>query len=69
MWMRFVVGFTHSLRADVRVDLRRRQTLVAEQLLDATKVRSTVEHVGRECVTQRMRASLRIETVRLHVLL
>ena len=40
---------------DVRVDLRRREALVAEQLLDDPQVRAAVEQMGRERVPQRVR--------------
>jgi len=59
--MRRVVGFLHAAGRQVRVDLRRAQALVAEQLLHAAQVGAVVQQVRREAVTQRVRADPGIE--------
>ena len=48
------VGGPEAGRRDVRVDLRRREALVAEQLLDDAQVRAAVEQVRRERVAERV---------------
>jgi len=48
--MGLLVGFLHATRANVRVDLRRCQTLVAEEFLDTSQVRAAVEQVCGEAV-------------------
>ena len=55
MGMAVAVDLFEPVDADVRVDLRTRETLVAEQFLDHAEVRAGVEHVGREGVPQRVR--------------
>ena len=52
MRMRLLVSFLHSPSADVGVDLRRRQTLVAEQFLNAAQVGAAIEQVRCEAVPQ-----------------
>ena len=59
--MCLLVGFLHAAGADVGVDLGRRQTFVAEQFLDAAKVRATVEQVRGEAVPQGVRCRLSVE--------
>ena len=56
-----VVDFLHPARRQVRVDLRRAQALVAQQLLHAAQVGAVVQQVRREAVTQRVRADARVE--------
>ena len=53
--MGVAVGRAEPGRRDVRVDLRRREALVAEQLLDDAQVGAAVEQVGRERVAERVR--------------
>ena len=53
------VDRTEPLDGHVRVDLRRREASVAEQLLDETEVRSPVEQVRRRAVPQTVRADVR----------
>ena len=53
--MGVAVGRLKAARRDVRIDLRRREARVAEQLLHDPKVRAAVEQVGRERVAQRVR--------------
>src|SRR2546422_7625756 len=48
--MRLLVGSLHGIGCNVRVNLRCRQVLVPQQLLDHANVRATVEEVGREAV-------------------
>ena len=49
------IGGPEARRRDVGVDLRRREALVAEQLLDDPQVRAAVEQVRRERVAERVR--------------
>src|SRR4051812_30400983 len=63
-----VVDLFHPTRRQVRVDLRRAQALVAEQLLHAAQVGAVVQQVRGEAVTQRVRADARIEAGRHEVL-
>ena len=60
--MRFIIRFSQALRADVRVNLSRRQTLVAEQFLNASNVRPSVKQVCGKAMAQRMWAGASIET-------
>ncbi len=50
--MRVVVGALQSLDRDVRVNLRRGKTGVAQQSLHAAQVRAAIEHVRGETVPQ-----------------
>ena len=50
-----VVDLLHPGGRQVCVNLRRRERLVAQQLLDGAEVRAVVEEVGRERVPQRVR--------------
>ena len=59
--MSLLVRFLHAASADVRVDLRRCQTLVAEQLLNAAQVRTSIEQVCRKTVPQRVRCRLAVQ--------
>ena len=42
---------------DVRVDRRRRDALMAKQFLDGAQITATLDEVGRERVTERMRTN------------
>ena len=58
-------SFVDSLQicgAHVGIDLRRRETLVTEQLLDAANVGSVVEQVRGETMSQRVRCCADIES-------
>lgn len=57
-----VIGLFHLPRGQVGVNLRRRERLMAKQLLYAAKVRTVVEHVRGEAMPQSMRAYRRVET-------
>src|SRR5262245_57627753 len=59
--VRFAVTILQSLRGYVRVDLRRRQVLMAEQFLHAADVRAGVEQVCRKRMSKRVRRGPRIE--------
>ena len=50
---------------DVRVDRRRRDALMAQQLLDGAQVAAALDEVGREGVAQRVRSYPLGETKRL----
>src|SRR5688572_32501468 len=63
----FVDGL-HAGRADVRVDLRRAEALVAEQFLNAADVGAAIEQVGGETVPQGVRSGPLIEARSLEVL-
>ena len=52
--MGLLVDLSQSGGADVRIDLRRDQTLVAEQFLDAADLGAAVEQVGGKAVPERM---------------
>jgi len=56
-----LVGFLHAACADVRIDLRRRQALVAQKFLDTSQVRAPIEQVRCEAVPQRVRCRLSVE--------
>src|SRR6202140_5429024 len=56
--MRLIVNVHHVLDRKLRVALRGRQALVAEQFLDGAQVRSLLQHVGAEGVTQSMGMNL-----------
>src|SRR5438067_12509371 len=49
-----VIDAPELLVRQVGVDLRRRETGVAEQLLDGAQVRAALQHVGGEAVPQRV---------------
>ena len=59
--MCLLVGFLHAACADVRIDLRRRQALVAQKFLDTSQVRAPIEQVRCEAVPQRVRCRLSVE--------
>lgn len=69
MRVRLLVSLPQPPRADVRINLRRRQAFVSQQFLDAAEVRSAVEEVGGEAVPERVRGGDSIETRHLEVLL
>jgi len=50
------VRATRSLDGHVRIDLGRRQSTVAEQLLDGAQIGAGIEKMGREGMTQHVRA-------------
>lgn len=50
------VRFLEAFDCHMRVDLRGRKTRMSEQRLDASQVRSAIQHVGGETVPQLMRA-------------
>ncbi len=60
--MRFVVDGLETRRGQVRVDLGGREGLMAQKLLHAAQIRSVVEQVGREAVSERVRADAGIES-------
>ena len=66
--MAFVVVFLELGRRHVCINLCRAERLVSEQLLDASQIGSVVEHVGREGVSECMRADRRIEAGRSQIL-
>src|SRR6266404_431613 len=66
--MGLVVRVLHSLRGQVRVDLRGAQRLMAQQLLHAAEVRAVVEQVRGEAMPQRVRADRRVQADLLEVL-
>jgi hypothetical protein len=53
--MGLFVDRPETLDGDVRVDLRRREVRVPEQLLDGAEIGAAVEEVRREAVPQRVR--------------
>src|SRR3989338_146292 len=53
--MCLVVNLLQPLRRDVRVDLRRGQTRMAEQLLDAAQIRTVLQQVRGETVPKTVR--------------
>jgi hypothetical protein len=53
--MRFGVRFLQTLDRYVRVNLRGRETGVAQERLHAAQVRATIEHVGRKTVAKFVR--------------
>ena len=57
--MREPVGRGQPLARDVRVDLRRAEARVAEDLLDGAKIGAAVEQVRRRGVAQRVRSDVR----------
>ena len=61
MRMCLLVGFLHATGADVGVDLRRGETLVAEQFLDTAQVGAAVEQVRGETMPQRVRCRGAVE--------
>src|SRR5512138_1156150 len=56
--MELVVNTAEAVPADVRVDLRRRDLAVAEHELDRAQVGAALEQVGRERMTEDVRADL-----------
>ncbi len=54
--MKSIVNFLQSRLIDVRIDLRRRDTRVAQHLLDLAQVGSTGQQMRREAVSHCMRA-------------
>src|SRR5262245_11260060 len=67
--MRLFVGLTQALGADMRVDLRRGQALVAEEFLDAAQVSAAIEQMRSETVPQRVRSRQAVEAGLLNVFL
>ena len=59
--MRLVVRRLQPLRRQVRVDLRRAQRLVAQQLLNRAQVRAVLQKVRGEGVAERVGADVRIK--------
>ena len=55
MRMRLVVHIHHMLHRQLRVSLRRRESLMTEHLLNRTQVRAFLQHVRAKCVAQRVR--------------
>ena len=53
--MGVAVGISQAARRDMRVDLRRREVLMAQQFLDDTEVRPTVQQVRGERVAEGVR--------------
>lgn len=49
--MSLFVGFSQTGRADVRVDLSRHETLVAEQLLNAAYIGTAIEQMRGKTMT------------------
>ena len=56
--MRLVVDLDQLLHRNVCINLRRRETRVAQQLLYVGQVCATVEQVRRKRMSQRMRADI-----------
>ena len=54
--MRCAVNFLYFAGRQMGIYLGRRKRLVAEHLLNASEIRATVEHMGGEAASQRMRA-------------
>ena len=50
--MRFIINFDHLFHRDLRINLSRRETGVAEEFLDVAEVGSLIEQVCRERVPQ-----------------
>ena len=57
--MRLIVNLQHVLHRELRVALRGRQALVAEQLLNGAQVGAFFQHVRTESVAQRVRMNVR----------
>lgn len=55
MRMSVFVGLSQTTRADVSIDLSRRQTLVTKEFLNGPEVGTAVEQMRRKTVTQRVR--------------
>ena len=66
--VRGIVDLLELRRGQMRIDLRRGQRLMAEQLLDASQVGAIIEHVSRKAMAQRMGADRRIQPGHLEVL-
>jgi len=49
-WMRLFIDRFQTGSTDVRIDLSGHQALVAQQLLDATDVGTTIQQMGRKTV-------------------
>ena len=60
--MRLLVDRAETCRADMRIDLRRHEALVSEQLLNATDIGTSVEQVSGETVPQCMGCGAGIES-------
>ena len=60
--MSFFVNGPDPCRADVRVDLGRDETFVAQQLLDAADVSTGIQQVSCETVAQGVRGGLQVQT-------
>ena len=54
-----LIDFAEARHVDVGVDLRRRDAFVTEHFLDLAEVGAVLEHVGRETVSNRVRADIR----------
>ena len=57
--MRLVVDLRQLRGGQLRVALRRREPLVAEQFLNRTQVSAFFQQMRAECMTQRMRMHVR----------
>src|SRR4051794_711012 len=57
--VRALIARPQPLDGDMRVDLRRRERSVAEELLNASQVSATLQEVGRCAVAQPVRAEVR----------
>src|SRR5689334_19749606 len=57
--VRALIARPQPLDGDMRVDLRRRERSVAEELLNASQVSTTLQKVGGRTVTQPVRAEIR----------
>ena len=60
--MSVIEGFTESSGRNVRVHLRCRQRLVAQEFLNASEIGSGVEQVGGKRVSQGVGADLRVQS-------
>ena len=59
--MRFFVLLPDMFGSQVSVDLRRRDTRVAQQFLDVPQRRPSVQQMRRKAVTQRMRSDVAVD--------
>ncbi len=62
--MSLIVNLQHMLHRKLRVALRGRKPLMAEQFLDGAQVRAFFQHVRSESVAQRVRMHIRRESFR-----